>query len=81
MDRATQTVKLIWYRRKAIKVVVKFKNSPQNATKNRILNDFFTNSYKIGTSHDITFVPVFVRNHKADIIAVHIVSNIAGIFF
>jgi len=69
----------MWYRRKAIKVVVKFKNSPQNATKNRILKDFFTNSYKIGTSHDITFVPVFVRNHKADIITVHIVSNIAGI--
>ena len=70
---------MIWYKRKAIKVVVKFKNKPQNATKNRILKDFFTNSYKIGTSHDITLVPVLVKNHKTDIIAVHIVSNIAGI--
>lgn len=72
---------MIWYKRKAIKVVVKFKNNPQNATWKRILKDFFTNSYKIGTSHDITFVPVFVRNHKTDIIAVHIVKSIAGIFF
>ena len=72
---------MIWYRRKAINVVVKFKNSPQNATKNKILKDFFIKSYKIGTSHDITFVPVLVRNHKIDIIQVHIASKIAGILF
>ena len=71
---------MIWYKRKAIRVVVKFKNNHQNAIIKRILNDFFINSYKIGTSHDITLVPVFVKNHKADIIAVHIVSNIAGMF-
>lgn len=79
MDNATPTVKLIWYNKKAIKVVVKFKNKPQNATTNRILKDFFTNWYKIGTSHEITFVPVFVINQITDIKAVHIASNIAGI--
>ena len=80
MDRATQTVKLIWYNKNAIKVVVKFKNSPQNATWNKILKDFFTNSNNIGTNQEISLAPVFVINQSIERIVVHIVSNIAGIF-
>jgi len=72
---------LIWYNKNAIKVVVKFKNKAQNATWNKILNDFFTNSNNIGTNQEISLAPVLVINQSADIIAVHIVSNIAGINF
>ena len=81
MDRATQTVKLIWYNKNAIKVVVKFKNSPQNATWNKILKDFFTNSNSIGTNQEISLAPVEVINQSTHTIADHIVSKIAGIFF
>ena len=72
---------MIWYNKNAIKVVVKFKNKAQNATWNKILNDFFTNSNNIGTNQEISLAPVLVINQSADIIAVHIVSNIAGINF
>ena len=38
------------------------------------------NSYKIGPNQDIILVHVLVKNHIAEIIAVHIVNNIAGIY-
>jgi len=81
LDNATQTVKLIWYNKNAIKVVVKFKNNPQKATWNKILKDFFTNSNNIGTNQEISLAPVEVINQSTHTIAVHIVSKIAGIFF